>query len=109
MVLEAVKKYGRALSYSHGELKADKQVVLEAVKQDGRALGYSPGELKADKQVALEAVKQDRRALGYSRGDQGGQGSGPRGIKQNGFALQYASLALRNGGLKTYLVDLCVA
>ena len=80
-----MKNHGYALQYASGELKADKEVAFEAVKQDAQALQYASKDLKADKEVVLEAVTQ------------------------NGRALQCSSLALRNGGLKTYVADLRAA
>ena len=66
LVLQAVRRGGRALEYAAEDLRADEEVVREAVRQDGTALKYASKDLKAAKEVVLEAVRQDGRALEYA-------------------------------------------
>ena len=44
--------------FASKDLQADKAVVLEAVKKYGTALSHASASLRADKAVALEALKQ---------------------------------------------------
>jgi hypothetical protein len=65
-VLEAVKKFGAALSLADKSLTKDKSIVLEAVKQNGAALQYADINLKKDKSIVLVAVKQFGSAIQYA-------------------------------------------
>ena len=57
----------------------EREEFLKTVKRNPFVLGYAPAELKGDREIVMAAVKQ------------------------NGRALEYASDALRNGGLRKYL------
>ena len=57
IVMEAVKKDGRALRSASKELRNNPEIVMEAVKQCGYALGYASKELQNDREIVMEAVK----------------------------------------------------
>eukprot|EP00971_Amphidinium_carterae_P120335 2384464-Amphidinium_carterae.1 len=63
IVLEAVKKNGRALAFAAKECKSDREIVLGAVQQDGHALECAAEECKADSAIVLAAVQQNGHAL----------------------------------------------
>ncbi len=96
VILEAVKRNGRALEYASLELKNDKDIVLEAVKQNGRALVFASDDLKINREVFLEAVKQDGRALQFASDVlKADREVVLEAVKQTGWALQFTSATLK--------------
>ncbi len=45
------------LEYASNELKNSKDIVLESVKKNGRALQFASNKLKNSKDIVLEALK----------------------------------------------------
>ena len=87
MVLVAVAQNGHALGWSSKELQADwarltadREEMLAAVAQNGSVLRCASEELKGNMEVVLVAVAQ------------------------NVASLQFASAALRNGGLREHVL-----
>ncbi len=121
-MLEACKHNVSALWYASAALNGDKDFMLEACKHNGLALQYASKALKEDIKVVLTAVRQNGLALQYSHvgldyllsrtppgfagmatnfflglviNDEAGKQVVLAAVKQNGLALQYASVKMR--------------
>ena len=64
VMMEAVRKNGRFLSYASDALKANTEIVLIAVK-NGRALNYASEDCRANVEIAFAAVKNSREAYSF--------------------------------------------
>ncbi len=65
IVLAAVRNYPSALKYAPDNLKGDFKIVEAAVLQDGNLLRFARDEIKANKQIALLAVQTTGEALQF--------------------------------------------
>lgn len=100
LVLEAVKRDGRALKHASLELKGDNVVAQAAVEQDGIALEHASNELKKNKKIVLAAVKQGGTALQYASDDlKKDREIVQAAIEQNGAAIKYANKSIIDDAL----------
>jgi hypothetical protein len=97
IVLAAVQKDGRALSYATKELNNNPHILIEAVQQNGLALAYASRELRANSGLVLTAMKQNVYALEFAPPElKADKEFMLIAVQLNGYALRYASDRLKN-------------
>ena len=96
IVMEALKRDGRALKFASEELRDNYGIVMEAVKQNGFALNFASEELQKDSLIVLEAVKNGFPFEKVPEELRNNYEIVMEAVKKHCLALAYASEELRN-------------
>ncbi len=97
VVLEAVKRDGRALEHASDKLRGDRDLVIAAVRTSCDVLQYASEEFCGDREVILEAVRLDDNALSFATAElRGDKEFVLEAVRRNGFVLLDASAELRS-------------
>ncbi|EFC44680.1 predicted protein [Naegleria gruberi] len=102
IVMKAVKQNGISLEFASHELRNHREIVMKALQSNGMAFEYASIELQNEKEIVLQTLNSYR----YYSGSvidiiRGSFCSNDRdvmfeAVKQEGMALEYASLILKN-------------
>lgn len=101
-VLEALKYNPLAIEFASDEMKSNEKIISKALEMDPRTLKFIPQELQT-KEMVIAAVMKNGRVLEFAKNFQGDKVIVTEAIKQDGFALDFASDELKED---TEVVDL---